>query len=889
MSVELLYTSAPQGLKSGSRGFCTVVSTAGMPINLAMRLEALSAYRHVYAPQDPSAHLNPVGYSHLKTNVGGRALSILSRFAAYGVDYSQRTNKLVHHIVLEPNERGESGPAAVLQSNGFFDEEWNGVCRTPATGPDIPALTVTAEICRTWETIQGDAGWAGVVAECFATPTAKPLWIVFSVEQSKLLLTLLAESVALLPPSQRWNATFSTYYTNLPPDIDCKVRCVLAGTDEARLARARGTVIVLGDNTEAPETAFTIAARSGSPIVGDFLSPGASVEASLASPNAASEFAPSELGVSPASIPKSSSASQHLTDALTLGPPAARSMRSFALPPVPKTGSKPPRVVPWLQIACGGGAVLALLTVVAMLVNPIAETIGQGDQTDKVESGEAGAGTSGQTVEARPDVAASVGATRAAKIDQAAPAPAPAPVKLNAKAVHHQYTVLEGGAFDLKFRVDQGDPNTKISVMSDRLPFSVKSPANIAGNVASWNVAAPTKAGTYTIACTISAPHTPEELVAIELVVKNSQPTLAVDPFKSEYDPNEPILLSGSWTNAKIDPSDQVYLFAQTLNSQQRPSELKADAELTAEGKWRLAVPFKALNSAESIRIGIDDREGGGPVFSNPIKINPRRSRARLNINALSVGKIIFSATVDCNCERRPRSYSVGAEQQSKTFPIAYTSNVADEGLQFEIQNGTWNANKLSLDLRLLGGTGLPEALRLLLDKKDDARAISEKLAQLRGQTEEAIQEVSEIAETFDAKTKAGFLAIKAEAMRMLKRRPPSLDDIIKRPDNVQEAIKACQDILDRIKGDVNKWPISDEQKKAAIGRLSTVLQYYKETAMRQASLVSAIEQVYGTPFNVQTNLTLWAPDGADPFSAKRQITKEIPDLYLLISKDGPS
>jgi hypothetical protein len=60
LSQEILYTSAPQGLKPGSRGFCTVVSTSGMAKNLAERLESLSGYRHAYMPTDADAHLNPV-------------------------------------------------------------------------------------------------------------------------------------------------------------------------------------------------------------------------------------------------------------------------------------------------------------------------------------------------------------------------------------------------------------------------------------------------------------------------------------------------------------------------------------------------------------------------------------------------------------------------------------------------------------------------------------------------------------------------------------------------------------------------------------------------------------------------------------------------------------
>ena len=53
MSQELIYTSAPRGLRPGSRGFCTVMRTEGLPEPVVNRLEALSGYRHAFAPQTP--------------------------------------------------------------------------------------------------------------------------------------------------------------------------------------------------------------------------------------------------------------------------------------------------------------------------------------------------------------------------------------------------------------------------------------------------------------------------------------------------------------------------------------------------------------------------------------------------------------------------------------------------------------------------------------------------------------------------------------------------------------------------------------------------------------------------------------------------------------------
>ncbi len=100
MSQELLYTSAPRGLKPGSSGFCTVASTQGMAAPLASALESLSAYRHVFRPGDPQVHRNPIAYSHVRLNAGGRTYCVLSRVADYGQDYSGRTNKLAHHVAL---------------------------------------------------------------------------------------------------------------------------------------------------------------------------------------------------------------------------------------------------------------------------------------------------------------------------------------------------------------------------------------------------------------------------------------------------------------------------------------------------------------------------------------------------------------------------------------------------------------------------------------------------------------------------------------------------------------------------------------------------------------------------------------------------------------------
>ena len=110
MSQELHYTSVPRGLLPGTRGFCTVACTPNMSGPLRERLESLSGYQQVFPPHDPKVGLNPVVFSHHRLNLGGRSYSVLSRVCFAGLDYTSRSNKYAHHVVLDPAERPPAVP-----------------------------------------------------------------------------------------------------------------------------------------------------------------------------------------------------------------------------------------------------------------------------------------------------------------------------------------------------------------------------------------------------------------------------------------------------------------------------------------------------------------------------------------------------------------------------------------------------------------------------------------------------------------------------------------------------------------------------------------------------------------------------------------------------------
>lgn len=264
MTQELIYTSAPKGLQLGSRGFCTVASTAGMSKPLADRLEALSGYKHLFPPGSDSAHFNPVIYSFVTFKLGGKNYYVLSRIADAGLDYTQRSNKLAHHVVLEASELPPEGPASLMQQPGFFVERWEGEPRTIEARRLAPSPDHGPRRCDAWESVTGDAGWGGVLAISIRNAEKPDATVIL--KSSVNGLELVSESQSLLLPFERWAATFSTCFSKLPPGIDCKWKILLDTAQEAIVARrAHGRLLIdlSGELSSLPSSADVIAARLG--------------------------------------------------------------------------------------------------------------------------------------------------------------------------------------------------------------------------------------------------------------------------------------------------------------------------------------------------------------------------------------------------------------------------------------------------------------------------------------------------------------------------------------------------------------------------------------------------------------------------------------------------
>src|SRR4051794_30680811 len=243
MSHELLYTSAPRGLRPGTNGYCPVAATRGLPGGLGQQLERLSDYRPLFDPAGPGANRNPVALSHLRVSGSGKTYSVLSRICPAGVDHTQRGIFFAHHVALEPAELPPAGPAWLLAQPGFLAKRWDGQVRELPAGRQPPAGTGPAGVCRAWKQATGDAGWAGVLAESFLDHPERPVYLLYPLGLD--LLPLLAEALALLPPDQRWRVTFSTFYVSVPPDVGCAWRCLPAEAPAASRARATPGALVL--------------------------------------------------------------------------------------------------------------------------------------------------------------------------------------------------------------------------------------------------------------------------------------------------------------------------------------------------------------------------------------------------------------------------------------------------------------------------------------------------------------------------------------------------------------------------------------------------------------------------------------------------------------------
>lgn len=285
MAFELIYTSVPKGVRSGSSGFCIAAYTNGMAANLAVQLESLSAYKPFFPHYDPNASKNPVAYSHYSVSCSGNLYHVVSRVCFAGLDYTKRSNKLAHHLALAAADvvMAPDGPTAVFRQNGLFLEKWDAPPQLFPKQKTIHAPHLQLHPANLWKQYAGDAGWAGTLVQRWLEKPDRPVFMVFDPLIHSDILGLVEEALLLLPENRRWEVSFSTYFTSLPAGIKCSWRFCTAGSDVLREAhRTPGTLVIdltkplpVADNGEwqhAARTGQRPVQKTEAPVSGKFSS-----------------------------------------------------------------------------------------------------------------------------------------------------------------------------------------------------------------------------------------------------------------------------------------------------------------------------------------------------------------------------------------------------------------------------------------------------------------------------------------------------------------------------------------------------------------------------------------------------------------------------------------
>lgn len=209
MAQQLIFTSTPQGLEPGRTGYCTVARHKDLRHRLVRELERLSVYD--FGQQTGSSRSDICIFR--KVPLGSEEFYVLTKICDAGLDYTNRTNYLAHHLILDGFEIATSPSPAEIFLN------WDGWLRTWPDGPryfsEEESVTLTSckssglIPCQSWLQVTNDPGNA---ASLVSPELVKPIVVEGNAGNPNTLLTLFAESSALLKISlDAWDFSFTTF------------------------------------------------------------------------------------------------------------------------------------------------------------------------------------------------------------------------------------------------------------------------------------------------------------------------------------------------------------------------------------------------------------------------------------------------------------------------------------------------------------------------------------------------------------------------------------------------------------------------------------------------------------------------------------------------------
>jgi len=209
MARQLIFTSSPQGLEPGRSGYCTVARHKDIRSRLVRELERLSVYDFNQQGEGPKAQVA----LYRKLALGSEEFFVVTRIRDAGLDYTNRTNYLAHHLILDSFEIATvPSPAEILSNWSGWLSQWDGPPRYFDEGEEVdlsnckmPGLIPA----NGWLAASNDPGNAAILV---SPAMKKPVVLEVHPGQEESLLKLFAESSALLKLSlDAWDYSFTTF------------------------------------------------------------------------------------------------------------------------------------------------------------------------------------------------------------------------------------------------------------------------------------------------------------------------------------------------------------------------------------------------------------------------------------------------------------------------------------------------------------------------------------------------------------------------------------------------------------------------------------------------------------------------------------------------------
>jgi len=204
---QLIFTSVPRGFQPGASGYCTAARSEQMRTGLVQRLEQMSVYSH------RTASPNPTILAYRLVDLGGAKYRVLSRIRDAGLDFTQRSNFIAHHLAFEPGESaGGASPAEILLFWDGWKDQWEG---NPSPLQDDKGDAIGSSVrrlsppCKHWEDLTGDSGWGAFPWN----QSGGCCWLHEKLDEFELL-HLMGESLRLKSSDKQdalWETSFTTY------------------------------------------------------------------------------------------------------------------------------------------------------------------------------------------------------------------------------------------------------------------------------------------------------------------------------------------------------------------------------------------------------------------------------------------------------------------------------------------------------------------------------------------------------------------------------------------------------------------------------------------------------------------------------------------------------